>query len=173
MKTFGEFILEGQAREDAEKKRLVKDNPDEWRVRNTGGAAWTTKRKSSISGQGRTRGGSAKDQTDPNVKPNDYKDKVSKITTKGKEAHHKVPLTRAKKLFKNKSPEEREEIRTRHSKVGVHFGNDPKNLVGLSPEKHRGAGGAHREYDAMDKGIKKAGQEPSKVFSAIKKLRSR
>jgi hypothetical protein len=171
-KTFGEFILEA-SREDAEKKRLSKSNPDEWRVRNVGGGNWTTKRKSSISGQGKTRGGSTKDQTDPEVKPNEYKDKVSRITSKGKEAHHRVPLTRARELFKNKSPEERQEIRKRHSKVGVHFGNNPKNLVGLSPERHRGAGGAHREYDALDKGIKKAGQEPSKVFGAIKKLKSR
>ena len=173
MKTFQQFILEGQSREDAEKKRLEKDNPDEWRVRNNGAGSWTTKRKSSLSGQGKTRGGTAKDQTDPEVRPNEYKDKVNRITSQGKDAHHKVPLSRAKELFKNKSPKEQQEIRARYSKVGVHFGNDPKNLVGLSPERHRGAGGAHREYDAMDRGIKKAGQGPSKVFGAIKKLRSR
>jgi hypothetical protein len=60
MKTFREFLsetylIEGQSREDAEKKRLAKDNPDEWRVRNTGGGKWTTKRKSSISGQSARR----------------------------------------------------------------------------------------------------------------------
>jgi hypothetical protein len=54
MKTFREFILEA-SREEAEKKRLAKDNPDEWRVRNTGGGKWTTKRKSSIQGQGERR----------------------------------------------------------------------------------------------------------------------
>jgi hypothetical protein len=54
MKTFREFILEA-SKEDAEKKRLAKDNPDEWRVRNTGGGKWTTKRKSSIQGQGERR----------------------------------------------------------------------------------------------------------------------
>jgi phage portal protein BeeE len=55
MKTFREFLSETylveQTREQAEKKRLAKPNPDEWRVRNTGGGKWTTKRKSSISGQ--------------------------------------------------------------------------------------------------------------------------
>ncbi len=54
MKTFKEFILEA-SREEAEKKRLAKPNPDEWRVRNTGGGKWTTKRKSSIHGQGERR----------------------------------------------------------------------------------------------------------------------
>ena len=54
MKTFREFILEA-SREEAEKKRLAKDNPDEWRVRNTGGEKWTTKRKSAIQGRGERR----------------------------------------------------------------------------------------------------------------------
>lgn len=59
-KTFREFveevhILEGQSREEAEKKRLEKPNPDEWRVRNIGGGNWTTKRKSSLSAQGKRR----------------------------------------------------------------------------------------------------------------------
>jgi hypothetical protein len=59
MKTFKEFLgetfLVEQTREEAEKKRLAKPNPDEWRVRNTGGGRWTTKRKSSISGQSKRR----------------------------------------------------------------------------------------------------------------------
>jgi hypothetical protein len=54
MKTFRKFLSEA-SREDAEKKRLAKDNPDEWRVRNTGNDKWTTKRKSAISGQGKRR----------------------------------------------------------------------------------------------------------------------
>jgi len=55
MKTFPQFILEAQSRGDAEKKRLAKDNPDDWRVRNTGSDSWTTKRKKSIQGQGERR----------------------------------------------------------------------------------------------------------------------
>jgi hypothetical protein len=54
MKTFKEFLSEA-SREEAEKRRLAKDNPDQWRVRNTGNGNWTTKRKSSISGQGKRR----------------------------------------------------------------------------------------------------------------------
>ena len=170
MKTFRQFIFEA-SREEAERKRLEKDNPDEWRVRNVGGGNWTTKRKSSIAGQGQRRSGSGQDQTNPEVKKSDYDSKVSRITSQGKEAHHRVPLTRARTLFGNKSPEEREKIRKRHSEVGVHFGNDPKNLVGLSPERHRGAGGAHRQYDAMDRGIKRAGNKADKIFSKLRSLR--
>jgi hypothetical protein len=63
MKTFKEFleeayITEGQSRQDADKKRLAKDNPDEWSVRKVGRKgveAWTTKRKESIRGQGSRR----------------------------------------------------------------------------------------------------------------------
>ncbi len=58
-KTFEEFVrnsyINEQTREDAEKKRLSKENPDEWRVRNIGSGRWTTKRKSSISGQNTRR----------------------------------------------------------------------------------------------------------------------
>lgn len=61
MKTFQEFIFIAEAsREEAEKKRLAKDNPDEWRVRNTGGGKWTTKRKASIKGQGERRSSNLK-----------------------------------------------------------------------------------------------------------------
>jgi phage portal protein BeeE len=62
MKTFREFLSETylveQTREDAERKRLAKDNPDEWRVRKVGRKGeerWTTKRKGSIKGQGSRR----------------------------------------------------------------------------------------------------------------------
>ena len=63
MKSFRQFLkeaylMEGQSREDAEKKRLEKENPNEWRVRKVGRAgeeSWTTKRKISLSGQATTR----------------------------------------------------------------------------------------------------------------------
>lgn len=59
MKTFKEFVEESylieQSRQEAEKKRLAKGNPDEWSVRNVGQGNWSTKRKSSISGQSKRR----------------------------------------------------------------------------------------------------------------------
>lgn len=179
-KTFKEFVeeaylIEGQSREEAEKKRQSKENPDEWRVRKVGRRgeeSWTTKRKSSLSGQGKTRTGSAKQQTDPEVNPSEYKAKTSKIADANKEAHHKVSLTRAKELFSGKTPEERQEIRARHARIGVHFGNDPRNIIGLSRERHTGGKeSVHREIERMDRSIKKAGEKSSRVFDAIKKLR--
>ncbi len=52
------YLIEGQSREDAEKKRLAKQNPNEWRVRKvgrTGEESWTTKRKEALSRQATTR----------------------------------------------------------------------------------------------------------------------
>lgn len=80
MKTFKEFIFEA-SREEAEKKRLSKDNPNEWRVRNTGGGKWTTKRKSAIQGQSQRRSGNLKainkkeleDHAKRNLHPNPQK----------------------------------------------------------------------------------------------------
>jgi hypothetical protein len=85
MKTFKEFITEA-SREEAEKKRLAKDNPDEWRVRNTGSGRWTTKRKSSIQGQGERRSQNLKplttreleDHCKRNLHPGDCKKNAKK-----------------------------------------------------------------------------------------------
>ena len=96
MKTFQQFILEAQSKEDAEKKRLTKDNPDEWRVRNTGNGSWTTKRKNAIQGQGQRRSGNLKalnkkeleDHAKRNLHPNPSKtaNKALKIERERKKA---------------------------------------------------------------------------------------
>jgi hypothetical protein len=176
MKTFNQFIIEA-SREEAQARldALPRKEREKRHVRKVGKAGtdnWGLKLKSSHKGQISRRTGSAKQQTDPNVSSSEYKSKVSRITSQGKEAHHRVSLSRAKELFKGKSPEEQQKIRDRHAKVGVHFGNDPRNLVGLSRERHTGGGDSvHRETEKMDKSIKKAGSETEKVFGAIRKLR--
>ena len=117
-----------------------------------------------------TRKDSSSNQTDPNVKKKDYNKAVKDITDKGLEAHHNVPLNRARQLFKGKTPKQQQAIRDKHAEFGTHFGNDPKNLSGLSAKDHRGEGGAHRQLDAMDKSIKKAGKESEGVFDKIKSV---
>ena len=117
-----------------------------------------------------TRKDSTKNQTDPKVKKKDYNTAVKDITDKGLEAHHNVPLNRAAALFKGKSPEERQKIRDKHAEFGTHFGNDPKNLSALSADEHRGKGGAHRQLDAMDRSIKKAGKKSDSIFGKIKSI---
>ncbi len=54
MKTFGEFILEAKnirSKEDAEKMRQQKDNPDDYRVRNKGGGHHHPIHKDRLAGQ--------------------------------------------------------------------------------------------------------------------------
>lgn len=56
MKTFREFISEAKrSKEDAEKLRQTKDNPDEWRVRNKGGGHHGLNTVSSLRGQSKRR----------------------------------------------------------------------------------------------------------------------
>ena len=117
-----------------------------------------------------TRKDNADVQTDPSVKKSDYNKTVKGITSKGLQHHHNVPITRAAALFKGKSPEERQKIRDKHAEFGTHFGNDPRNVTGLSQKDHLGPGGVHRQLDAMDKSIKKAGKESEGVFDKIKSV---
>lgn len=58
LKTFDQFIFEAKtirSKEDAEKMRQTKDNPDEWRVRNKGGGHHGLNRVSALRGQGKRR----------------------------------------------------------------------------------------------------------------------
>tara|TARA_Y100001963_G_scaffold87325_1_gene120735 strand:- start:41 stop:676 length:636 start_codon:yes stop_codon:yes gene_type:complete len=188
MKTFIQFIAEVNYPEkgsDAEKERWNKvntrlsamsDEDREARMIGTlgkdkdGVQRYGLKKKASRKNQQVVRKGRGDDQTDPDVKKKDYNKAVKDITDKGLEAHHNVPLDRGAALFKGKSPEERKKIRDKHAEYGTYFGNDPKNLSGLSAKDHRGEGGAHRQLDAMDRGIKRAGRNPARVFNKIKEI---
>ena len=109
MKTFREFILEA-SREEAEKKRLAKDDPDKWRVRNTGGGKWTTKRKSSIQGQGARRSSNLKainkkeliDHAKRNLYPNPTKtaNKALKVERQRKKDQRSEAQTKTKQTGK-------------------------------------------------------------------------
>ena len=188
MKTFIQFIAEVNYPEkgsDAEKERWNKvnsrlssmsDEDREARMIGTLGKdkdgiqRYGLKKRASRKNQQVVRKGRGDDQTDPNVKKKDYNKAVKDITDKGLEAHHNVPLNRARQLFKGKTPKQQQAIRDKHAEFGTHFGNDPKNLSGLSAKDHRGDGGAHRQLDAMDKSIKKAGKESEGVFGKIKSV---
>ena len=63
MKSFNDLIKEAKtirSKEDAEKMRQEKDNPDEWAVRNKGGGHHALNRKSSLKGQQKRRSKSLK-----------------------------------------------------------------------------------------------------------------
>ena len=180
MKTYLQLIFESRVRKFVTKAeaqaKLDKLPPEEQEkrvLRNAGqrhgGLGY--KMKDSLKRQRVERKGRSDVQTDPNVKKTDYSKAVSDITSQGKEAHHNVPLDRASELFKGKTTAERQKIRDKFAEYGVYFGNDPRNLSGLSAKDHRGEGGAHRQLDAMDKSINpRRKKESDRIFDKIRSL---
>jgi len=186
-KTFKEFVedlsLIEQSREDAEKKRLEKDNPDEWRVRNVGHGKWTTKRKESISGQGARRRQKLKGLTykeilafaKRNLKPNLSKlaksaQKIEKEqkASQTREARNKTKETGTKHVVDHNQPQQdkrRPENRERFEKVapGDVSSNrsvlpEPENLSkGSKPPKKGEPGYGTTRSGAIRKLIRKVG----------------
>lgn len=190
LKTFKEFveeayITEGQSREDAEKKRLAKDNPDEWRVRKVGRSgeeSWTTKRKSAISGQGSRRRQRLKALTFKEIlaftkrnlkpKPGELAKKAQKIETADKssqsrEATSQTKATGTKHVVDHKQPQQdkrRPENRERFERVspGDVSSNrrvlpEPENLEkGSKPPKKGEPGYGTTRSGAIRKVVRKA-----------------
>jgi len=185
-KTFEEFIsdvyLPEQSREDAEKKRLAKDNPDEWRVRNVGHGKWTTKRKESISGQGKRRSARLKGLTYKEIlafakrnlkgKPSEIAKTAQKIEKEQKaaqtrEARKKTKETGTKHVVDHNQPQQdkrRPENRERFEKVvpGDVSSNrsvlpEPENLAkGSKPPKKGEPGHGTTRSGAIKKVVDKA-----------------
>lgn len=190
MKTFREFleeayITEGQSREDAEKKRQAKDNPDEWRVRKVGRSgeeSWTTKRKSSISGQGARRRQKLRALTfkeilafvNRNLKPNPTQlaKAAQKIESRSKseqsgEATRKTEETGTKHVVDHKQPQQdkrRPENRERFERVAPgdvssnrRVVSEPENLSkGSKPPKKGEPGYGTTRSGAIRALVKKA-----------------
>ena len=104
-----EEVVYEATREEAEKKRLAKDNPDDYAVRNIGHGKWSTKRKSSMKGQAKRRGEGLKnvDSDLPSKSKERGETKTKKIVGRGKEHHHLTPISQSTKEFKGLSPEQR------------------------------------------------------------------
>jgi hypothetical protein len=185
-KTFKEFVEESylteQSREDAEKKRLAKPNPDEWRVRNVGGGKWTTKRKESISGQGtrrrqRLKGMSYKEilafaKRNLKSKPAELAkvaqgiEKAAK-TAQTREARSKTKTTGTKHVVDHNQPQQdkrRPENRERFERVAPgdvssnrRVVSEPENLrKGSKPPKKGEPGYGDTRSGAVRKVVKKA-----------------
>jgi len=160
MKYLRGFLAEAQSREDAEKKRQAKDNPDDYAVRNIGHGNWSTKRKSSMKGQSTRRGEGLKDvDSDLSSKEKERgKSKTKTIVGRGKEHHHLTPISQSTKEFKGLSPEQRKDKREKDAKQGKHHGSDPPNLAQVEGPKggkgipHRGEGGYHSKQKAVGSG---------------------
>ena len=203
-KTFKEFvekihILEGQSREEAEKKRLAKPNPDEWRVRNTGGGNWTTKRKSSLSAQGKRRSQKSnpltKQELETHAKrtlrknPSELADialdreEVSKkkqttaarrLTRKTGTRHvqdHSQPLQQDKRKPENRERFER--VTPGDVASNLQVTSEPKNLKkGSKPPKKGERGYGTTRSGAIKKRLDKAQKFSNKMDRLISQIRS-
>ena len=158
-KDFAQDIKEA-TREEAEKKRLAKDNPDDYAVRNIGHGKWSTKRKSSMKGQAKRRGEGLKnvDSDLPSKSKERGEAKTKKIVGREKEHHHLTPISQSTKEFKGLSPEQRKAKREKDAKQHKYHGSDPRNLAQAEGPKggkgipHRGEGGYHSKQKAVGSG---------------------
>ena len=152
--------IDEATREEAEKKRLAKDNPDDYAVRNIGHGKWSTKRKSSMKGQAKRRGEGLKNvDTDlPSKSKEKGEAKTKKIVGRGKEHHHLTPISQSTKEFKGLSPEQRKAKREKDAKQHKYHGSAPRNLAQAEGPKggkgipHRGEGGYHSKQKAVGSG---------------------
>ena len=152
--------IDEATREEAEKKRLAKDNPDDYAVRNIGHGKWSTKRKSSMKGQAKRRGEGLKnvDSDLPSKSKERGEAKTKKIVGRGKEHHHLTPISQSTKEFKGLSPEQRKAKREKDAKQHKYHGSDPRNLAQAEGPKggkgipHRGEGGYHSKQKAVGSG---------------------
>ncbi len=165
MKTFKQFLLitEIQSREDAEKKRLAKDNPDDYYVRNTGHGNWSTKTKRAVQGQGKSRKKKL-DDIDSDL-PSEDKERGERkrkkiVGVRKKEHHHLTSIDQSSKEFKGLSPEQRKAKREKDAKQGKYHGSHPRNLAQAEPSgskrgtgiPHRGEGGYHSKQKPVGSG---------------------
>lgn len=157
-KTFKEFVeeaylIEGQSRENAEKKRQQKENPDEWVLNNTASSDnpnWRLKKKSSRGKQSRERNERIKNLSTEEERAQAERKKRA-IVSKGKEAHHITPTHHSAKLKSSMSDDEWRERVARDAKIGVYHGHHPRNLMAAKkstdakekPGVYHRKGGAH------------------------------
>ena len=156
-KTFKEFVEEAYlietTREEAEKKRLAKDNPSDWVLNNVGSTEnpkWGLKSKSARSAQAKRRADAIKSlNTDNEREAADRKSQ--RAVRKGYEAHHITPLHHSAKLKASMTDAEWEERKKRDAADGIYHGHHPKNIMHAKgpnapadkPGVQHRAGGAH------------------------------
>ena len=174
MKTFREFILEA-SREEAEKKRLAKDNPDEWRVRNTGGGKWTTKRKSSIQGQGKRRSSNlkaiSKKELEDHAKRNLY-------PSPSKTANKALKIERQRKKdqrseAQNKSKETGKQHDVDHIQAQSNRKKNPERWHKVHPGDSSDNRRVIPQSDNLTKNSKDTGEKKTTRSSAIRKALQR
>jgi hypothetical protein len=158
-KTFGEFmyecyfVLEGRSREEAEKLRQAKENPNDYSLNNSGSSEnpnWRIVSKSNRKGQATARKARIDSLSSPEEKET-AKRKEKHIKSRGYEAHHITPTHHSDKIKSSMSDSKWEERKKKDAKVGIYHGHHPKNLMMTrgknTPANKKGvehrAGGAH------------------------------
>lgn len=180
MKTFGEFILEAKrSKEDADKLRQTKDNPDEWRVRNKGGGHHGLNTVSSLRGQGKRRSENLKaiskkeleDHAKRNLYPSPSKitNKALKIERQRKKDQRSEAQTKSKETGEKHDvdhiqaqPNRRSEV-TRSRFQAIHPGDSSDNRRVIS-------GTENREKNSKDTGEKKT-TRASVIRGALQRAR--
>jgi len=158
MITFKQFIervelLEGRSREDAEKLRQAKDNPNDYSLNNAGSSEnphWRVVSKEKRKGQSAARKARIDSLSSPEEKE-DADKKAEYIKSRGYEAHHITPTHHSDKIKSGMTDAEWEERKKKDAKVGIYHGHHPKNLMmtrGKNTPAHKKgvehrAGGAH------------------------------
>ena len=84
--------------------------------------------------------------------------KTARINLKGDEAHHINPLYRVENGLIAKYGYIPDDKREEFAKQGMFFGDDPRNIMGAAPPKHKGI---HSEDAAMDNALKKQTNKPA------------
>jgi hypothetical protein len=152
MKTFREF-LEEATREEADKKRQAKANPNDWVLNNTGSTEnpkWGLKSKSARSAQAKRRTDTIKSLNTDNERKA-AKRKSKRAARRGYEVHHITPLHHSAKLKSSMTGAEWEKRKAEDAKDGIYHGHHPKNIMHVKgpntsadkPGVRHRAGGAH------------------------------
>ena len=94
-----------------------------------------------------------------------YLQAMSNAAAKGKEGHHQRPVSRTAEGIRFSEQRGRSsagQIHSAYESVGKPLGNQEGNIDAEYPQRHRQI---HRQYDALDDGIARAGRGPDQVFN--------
>ena len=178
MKSFQKFILEAKtirSKEDAEKMRQQKDNPDDWRVRNKGGGHHHPIHKDRLKGQQKERA--------KNLKPLKQKE----LEDHGKRNLHpdyKKTARKAISIERGRKKEQRADAQSKSKETGKQ--HDVDHIQGQSNRKkhsdrwhkiHPGDASDNRrvisQADNLKKNSKDTGEKKITRSSAIKRALDR
>ena len=156
--------------------RFMHPDGEERIIRNYGSESAPAGRVTKVSERKRSRGGGTDGSRQINeafVTPKDadaaaFSKAMADAASEGKEGHHVIPIARTAdgaRFSEARGGPDITDIQQSYAGVGTPVGNQEENILALAQKPHQNA---HREYDLLDAGIAKVGQESDEVFSAFK-----